>query len=362
MPGAAMMPRDGPIPAPALCKGSAPSVNTAKAEADMPESAATPPPSAAPARPSLLRRVHLALRDLMPDTWVVRRNYWHLFGFYPDLKQPALLSEKVNWLKLHGIAPIHTQLADKVAVRPWVAARIGSEHLIRTILTTDKIDDIRPENIPDERFIIKGNNDTGSFFVVTDRNAFDWQACRAQLRQTLYRKFYMVQREYQYRDIPPMVVVEELLEAEPPATRMTDYKLHCHNGKLAFVELRDWRDTEPCVAIYSRDWEHLPYILNEGRASLRPCRATLPRPALFDRMVQIAETLAGPFPLVRVDLYLARGQVWFGELTFTPAVGLERLERIEPGGDRTDIDALFGARFDLQEAKRRIAALHRMAF
>ena len=314
-----------------------------------------------PARLSAVRRAHLMLRDRLPDAWVVRRNYWHLFGFYPDLKNPRLLSEKTNWLKLHGLAPIHTRLADKVAVRPWVAERIGAQHLIRNILTTDNIDDIRPENIPGDRFVIKGNNDTGSVFIVTDRARFDWQACRDTLRRTLYRKFYRVQREYQYRDIPPMVVVEELLDVEPPGSRITDYKFHCHNGRVAFVELRDWHDPSPSVAIFSRDWDYLPYVPNEGWASLPSVSQPPQRPPLLDRMIEIAETLAEPFPLVRVDLYQSRGQVWFGELTFTPAAGLERLERIEPGGDRTDIDALYGAAFDMDEARRRIAALRRLA-
>jgi hypothetical protein len=308
-----------------------------------------------------LRRAHLMLRDRMPDTWVVRRNYWHLFGFYPDLKNPRLLSEKINWLKLHGRAPIHTRLADKVAVRPWVAERIGAQHLVRNILTTTNIEDIRPESIPDTRFVIKGNNDSGAVFVVTDRDTFDWQACRDSLRRTLYRKFYMVQREYQYRDIPPMVVVEEMLDPEIAGARSWDYKFHCHNGRLAYVEVNEcWPDQPSTNGLYSPDWKFLPYWANEGPngrpASVQP----VPRPALFDKMVEIAEKLSAPFPLVRVDLYQSRGQVWFGELTFTPAAGLERLERNETNGDRTDIDALYGSHFDMDEARRRIAALRRL--
>ncbi len=38
-------------------------------------------------------------------------------------------------------------------------------------------------------------------------------------------------------------------------------------------------------------------------------------------MVKISEKLAAPFPFVRVDLYQIGEQIYFGEMTFTPAKG-----------------------------------------
>ena len=38
-------------------------------------------------------------------------------------------------------------------------------------------------------------------------------------------------------------------------------------------------------------------------------------------MVKMAETLASPFPFVRVDLYEIEGKIYFSEMTFTPAKG-----------------------------------------
>ena len=38
-------------------------------------------------------------------------------------------------------------------------------------------------------------------------------------------------------------------------------------------------------------------------------------------MIKIAETLSKPFPVVRVDLYVIQGKVYFGELTFTSLGG-----------------------------------------
>ena len=38
-------------------------------------------------------------------------------------------------------------------------------------------------------------------------------------------------------------------------------------------------------------------------------------------MVKFAELLANKFPFVRVDLYNINGQIYFSEMTFTPAKG-----------------------------------------
>ena len=40
-------------------------------------------------------------------------------------------------------------------------------------------------------------------------------------------------------------------------------------------------------------------------------------------VLQAAEDLSKPFPFVRVDFYIVNDKPIFGELTFTPAAGLD---------------------------------------
>ena len=47
-----------------------------------------------------------------------------------------------------------------------------------------------------------------------------------------------------------------------------------------------------------------------------------PRPQSYDSMLWIAERLGQEFRFVRVDLYDVDGEVYVGELTFTPTAGL----------------------------------------
>ena len=47
----------------------------------------------------------------------------------------------------------------------------------------------------------------------------------------------------------------------------------------------------------------------------------IPSPPDLKGMLQAAEKLAAPFPLVRVDLYNLNGRILFGEMTFTSLGG-----------------------------------------
>lgn len=314
-------------------------------------------PRAPQGAPGLLRRMHLALRQRMPDAWAVRRDYYHRFGVYPDLKRPQLLSEKINWLKLHGATPLHTRCADKIRVRPWVAERIGPEHLVRALLIADDPAALTPEAIPAAQFVVKANHDTGSAMICTDRAQFDWEDCRARMRTALATPFWRRARERHYRDIPPGILVEELLRPDDPDIGLTDYKLHCIHGEPVFIELQIRPPGAIFNATYSPDWQRLPWLnLGELKDSAQ-YPAELARPAGLDAMLRIARTLAAPFPLVRVDLYEVGGRVLFGEMSFTPSAGLERLEYPDRGDDPTRLDRELGARLDLDRARAQIAAL-----
>lgn len=305
-----------------------------------------------------LRRLHLALRDSMPDAWVVRRNYFHRFGVYPDLRRPRRLSEKLTWLKLHGATPLHTLCADKVAVRPWVAERIGADALVRAILIADDPEALTPEAIPDAGFVVKATHDTGSVDICTDRARFDWEACRDRMRQALATPFWRRQRERHYRGIPPRLIVEELLLPDDPAVGLTDYKIHCLHGEPHWIECRI-RPAAGTVygATYSLEWERLPWLHLAGVSDSVQYPHELPRPSRLDDMLRIARRLATPFPLVRVDLYEVGGRVRFGEMTFTPAAALERVEYTDPAAGPWSLDEELGDRLDMDRVRAQLAAL-----
>ena len=48
----------------------------------------------------------------------------------------------------------------------------------------------------------------------------------------------------------------------------------------------------------------------------------IPKPKNLEQMLEIAQKLSKPFPVVRVDLYNLDGRIVFGEMTFTSLGGL----------------------------------------
>lgn len=47
-------------------------------------------------------------------------------------------------------------------------------------------------------------------------------------------------------------------------------------------------------------------------------------PRNLNEMISLSERLAGNLPFLRVDFYNIEGRIYFGELTFYPASGMDR--------------------------------------
>ena len=71
--------------------------------------------------------------------------------------------------------------------------------------------------------------------------------------------------------------------------------------------------------------------------------------ANMDDAFEIAELLAKEFPFVRVDLYIVRNRIYFGELTFTPAAGMDTDFKFRAPGAIKDTDTILGELLKLPE-------------
>lgn len=300
----------------------------------------TPEPlTAKGGRPGLLDRAWLRLEKALPDRLAVEEQYRRRNGFRPDLDTPRDLSEKICWLKLHGMTALHRQCADKVDVRGYVRDCLGDELLTREILVTEDPADLNPDRIPDERFVAKANHDSGTILICRDRASFDWEGAREKARTSLSRDFSQRYREKQYKGIRPRILVEEFIEADDGGD-LEDFKIFCFHGQPVLVQLDRDRFIGHRQAFFDPNWRRLPV-----RRAYPPIDGTVPRPGQLGLMLEVAATLSRPFPFCRVDLYLAQGRLWFGELTFTPDAGLGRFQPPtfeRQMGDLLDLDTPVG--------------------
>ena len=149
----------------------------------------------------------------------------------------------------------------------------------------------------------------------------------AFLRSNLKENFYYSTREWQYKNIEPRIVVEELLSTENGEIP-NDYKCHCFNGKLAFVHVDISRFGDRRRNLYDTNWDLIPCVWQYENGELEE------KPELFDKMRSLAETIAQDFIYARVDFYLVKGHIFFGEISLLFDLKVEVVAR--PGVLKTN--------------------------
>lgn len=263
----------------------------------------------------------------------LKKDFKKAMGVYPDLENPKTFSEKIQWLKLHYRDPIMTDCVDKFKVRGIVADIIGQEHIIPTYGIYKHSDEVKLSDLPNE-FVLKPNHMSNKVIVCTDKELLDWEEASSLLDTWMGENYYYLAGEWVYKDIPPRIICEKFLHG-----KIIDYKFFCFHGVPKLINIMtDYKmgDRLYQEAFYDMDFRLLP-ISQKAKS----CNETFPMPPHFEEMKAIARKLSENFPFVRVDLYDIEDQVYFGELTFFPANGMEPFYPPEYDyqlGDMLDLD------------------------
>ncbi len=247
-------------------------------------------------------------------------------GWEANLKQPKDINEKILWLISHKASRGWGRYADKIAVREYLA-RCGLQELSVPLLGVWK----RAADIPfaalPEKFVLKCNHDSGSTVVVDKGKGVDEAAIRASLDRALKKKFGYIGGERFYNEIPPRILAEPLLEPDPGAKTVPDYKVWCFDGVPKYIwACYDRTGEEVAVRLYDTSW--MPHDEKVQLVSHWHDAGDRPRPKHLTRMLEAASRLSKGFPEVRVDFYEAGGKLYFGEMTFSSMGG--RMEYYTP--------------------------------
>lgn len=144
----------------------------------------------------------LGVRGLF--NWMSDEKYlkmlWRLkFHKSLNLDNPQTFNEKLQWLKIHDRKPIYTTMADKYAVKKYVADKIGGKYIIPTLGVWESFEDINFDILPNQ-FVLKCTHDSGGIIIVKDKNNFDKKSARKLLERNLIRNFYYCGREWPYKN------------------------------------------------------------------------------------------------------------------------------------------------------------------
>jgi hypothetical protein len=243
-------------------------------------------------------------------------------GYKLNLKNPKTLNEKIQWLKLNERKPLHTLCADKYAVRKYIKEKIGEKYLIPLLYHTNNPYNIIPENLPNIPHIIKTNHNSGEVFIIKDKAKANIKEIQNKLKKSLKINYYYIGKEWQYKNIKPCIIVEKLL-LDNNSNIPNDYKFHCFNGKLVFIQVDINRYTEYKKNLYDPNWNFIDCQWK------RPNGGNVKKPHMFNRMKLLAQIIAKDFRYIRVDFYNIGDDIYFGELTFHPACGWANFFPIE---------------------------------
>lgn len=226
---------------------------------------------------------------------------------------PQTFNEKLQWLKLYYHNPLMTQCSDKIAVRDYIAQKIGEEFLVPAIGVYSSPDEIDFDALPD-RFVLKVNWGSGQNIICKDKSTLDVAETKKRLcewmepKNNLYFRFL----EWCYKDIVPRIICEQYIENDSDNHEVYDYKFFCFNGKVVYIMFLAERQTGLKMAFYDTQWNKQEFVydypLYEKNVS---------KPDNLSQMIHAAETLAMEFPEARVDFFrMNDGRLYTGEITF----------------------------------------------
>ena len=288
------------------------------------------------------KNIRLKILDLLQfidDKSMIKIQYRVKMGRKLDLKNPKRYTEKLQWYKLNYKNPLMKKCADKYMVREFVESK-GLGYILNDLYGVfNNVDEIDFDKLP-QQFVLKTTNGAGgdNIIICQDKNKFDEERSRHLLNSWMKEKKKDYGREGLYSEVKPKIIAEKFLPRNE-SNDLPDYKFFCFDGKVeCLYTMIDYTDNHQNgkLGFYDSKFKKLPYY----RLDFKPIEIELKKPKNFEKMIEIAETLAKDFPHVRVDLYNIDGKIVFGELTFFNASGYMRFNKDE-------FDFLLGEKFNL---------------
>lgn len=271
----------------------------------------------------------------LSDEEYIKMKYYINFNKELDLNKPQTLNEKLQWLKINDHKDIYTKMVDKYEAKKYVSKIIGSKYIINTLGIYDKFDDIDFENLP-SKFVIKCTHDSGGVVICRDKSQLDIKKIKKKINKSLKRNYYILGREWPYKNVRPRIIVEEYIDNNDKT--IVDYKFQTFNGKVAYSFVCTNRDQNVKYTFFDKEKKFIN--VRQCEADNDPKNVKLPEN--YDEMVKLAEILAKGITEVRVDFYSIKGKIYFGELTFFDSSGFGKFEPEE-------WDYKFGQMLDLSK-------------
>ena len=253
------------------------------------------------------------IRVLPPVFYSSLRLYCRI-GYWPNIKHPQSLNEKVLHRNHFSRDPLLTLVSDKYKVRDYVEQKVGSKYLNGLMFVTQHPEEIPFDELP-EKYVIKANHGCGWNIIIDGNEPVNRQQVIAKCNEWLNATYGVSGYETMYEGIEPCIMIEKYIETDN-FKAPHDYKFYCFHGKAKCIQYQIGRFQGFQQPFYDENWNALDLTMRI------PMADPIARPPLYDEMLQVAEKLSEDFDFTRVDLYSPNDEsIIFGEFTVSPGSG-----------------------------------------
>lgn len=247
-------------------------------------------------------------------------NMYLRLGYWPKLKNPRTLNEKIVYQKLFSHNPIFGVVADKFKARQYVSEKIGNNILNELYFVGEDPQLIPFESLPSQ-YVIKANHGSGWNIIVKDNSIINKNEIIKKCNYWLSIKYSSFSKGYEahYDTISPLILVERFLESKDDKP-ILDFKFFCFHGCVKFIAVDTDKQTRQKRYIYDTNWNLAEFTWPDF-----PHDKPIQKPVEISEMVKIAEILSKDFNFCRIDLYLSKDGIKFGEITISPGGGWDKI-------------------------------------
>lgn len=239
-------------------------------------------------------------------------------GQWPNVALPQSLPERFLWRKIFDHNPVFAEISDKLRVKAF-AHRMCPEIGVPKVLWqgTDLAD--APPELLNRPGMLKANHACRMNVPLPDADR-DLDAMRRLTAGWLAEPYGQRWGEWAYSAISRKIFIEELLQNDD-GSPLEEIKVHACAGEPLFITyFRGTRNEDLTAEVFTLDGQRTGALddVFAPTADGKP-------PAGWEKAVEVARVLSAPFDFIRVDLLLANGKLYIGELTVYPLSGFTNL-------------------------------------
>jgi hypothetical protein len=242
-----------------------------------------------------------------------RRKTVENYGMKYDENNLLTINDKLNYLLIHESPDYKSKICDKIRLHEYSKNKLGKDICVPIIKIYKDINEINLKELPN-KFVLKCNHGSEMNILCNNKEKFDIEQAKKSLSKWINMDYGFISNEFQYINIKREIFAESYL-----GENILDYKVYCFNGNPKFIRVqKKMNDSSKINNYYDLEW-NLTDIETGLPHFYRKPEVRFEKPTNLETMIEYAKKLSDEFVFVRVDFYNINGNIYLGELTFSPS-------------------------------------------